>query len=253
METESLDSILNGTNEPAEAVETAAPAAEETVTEAPATQPRDDHGRFAAKGEAEKPVESAPPALEEQHHIPPKALHDERRRRQEAEQQLAELQQRLAQPQQPAPSLWEDEQGWQQHFGGQVVSEAVQAASMNARLDMSEMMVRQSQTDFEEKKAVFLDLMAQTPGLQQKALADPHPWNFAYQYVTNHQRMQELSAVDVNDLTEKLKAQVRAEIEAEQASKPIPSFPTSLADSQSARNDTGAAPPTRSLKDILGR
>jgi hypothetical protein len=233
----------------------------ETVTVEPETQPepapvRDEKGRFAPKGEEP----SAPPALEEpQHTIPPKALQEERRKRQEAEDRLTRLEQELQairQPQQPpapAPSLWEDEQGWQDHLKGDVVSTAVQQATLNARLDMSEMMVRQSNPDFEEKKTAFIQLMQENPLLQQKALADPHPWNFAYTYVKNHERMQQLAAVDVTDLENKLREQIRAELEAQkQPETPAPTIPASLADSQSARSSTvPQAPP--SLADILSR
>jgi hypothetical protein len=51
----------------------------EIVAEEPTGPVRDDKGRFAPKGE----TEAAPPAAEEQHSIPPKALQEERRKRQE--------------------------------------------------------------------------------------------------------------------------------------------------------------------------
>lgn len=227
---------------PAETAETQEPV---ETAEAKAERARDEKGRFAPKGEEE----AAPPAAEETN-VPVKALQEERRKRQTLEEELAAIRQRLEQPAQPAPSIWEDEQGWQQHFGGQVVGEAVQAATMNARLDMSEMMVRQSHPDFEDKKAVFLELMKETPGLQQKALSDPHPWNFAYTYVNNHQRMQELSATSVTELEAKLREQIKSELAAEKA--PDPAIPDTLADAQSAR---GSAVPFKvpTLDEIVAR
>lgn len=253
--TEGLDDFLNteptavenetGQDTQTEAVETPPETAEE-----PKGPVRDEKGRFASKGE----TEAAPPAAVEPPEVPVKALQEERRKRQELEARLAEYEARLnQQPQQPPPSLWDDEQGWQQHFGGQVVNEAVQQATLNARLDMSEMMVRQTHPDFEDKKAAFIDLMRETPGLQQKALADPHPWNFAYNYVANHQRMQELSATNVSDLEAKLREKIRADLEAEYAAKaPTPVIPDTLADAQSAR---GASVPhtVPSLDEILRR
>jgi hypothetical protein len=224
------------------------------VVEQPEGPVRDDKGRFAPKGDTPETPESAPPALEEDNQpVPVKALQEERRKRQELERRLAEIESRQ-QPQPapaPAPSMWEDEQGWQQHFGGQVVSEAVQQATLNARLDMSEMMVRQSHADFEDKKATFLTLMQDNPLLHQKALSDPHPWNFAYNYVKNHERMEQLAAVDVSELEAKLREQIKAEL-AQQQPAPAPTIPTSLADAQSARSSTVAASPP-SLDDILGR
>jgi hypothetical protein len=247
-----LGDFLEGSEQPAveAAVETPAP---EAVVEAPpekAERARGPDGKFVPKGE----TEAAPPAVEEQHSIPPKALQEERRKRQELEVQLAELRAQVQQPQQPAPSIWEDEQGWQQHFGSEVVGTAVQQATLNARLDMSEMMVRQAHPDFEDKKATFLDLMRQTPGLQEKALAEPHPWQFAYSYVTNHQRMHELSATNVTELEAKLRAEIEAKLRAEiQPQQPAPTIPETLADAQSARGSTASAVSIPSLDDILKR
>jgi len=246
-----LESFLNGNEQAETQPGTPAPEAEapEAVAEGPKGPVRDDKGRFAPKGE-----NAAPPAAEEsQHSIPPKALQEERRKRQELEARLAEYEARLnQQTQQPPPTIWEDEQGWQQHFGGQVVNEAVQAATMNARLDMSEMMVRQAHPDFEDKKAAFLELMRETPGLQQKALADPHPWQFAYNYVANHQRMQELSATNVAELEARLREQIRAELAAQAKPEEAP-VPTTLADAQSARGGSAVTVAPPSLDEILQR
>jgi hypothetical protein len=245
-----LEDFLNSAEQPVEAIET--PEAPEIQTEAVETPPevaeepkgpvRDEKGRFAPKGE-----EGASPAPQEPE-LDHAALIGERRRRQELQAELEQLRSQLqAQPQQPAPDLWEDPQGWQQG----VVSTAVQQATFNARLDMSEMMVRQSHPDFEEKKATFIDLMNETPGLQQKALSDPHPWNFAYNYVTNHQRMQELSATNVTELESRLREQIKAELAAEQPAPPP--IPETLADHQSARGASAETLNIPSFDQILKR
>lgn len=247
--TDNLDDFLN--NEPAAEVETPeqeAPAAEAApveTEEAKAERVRDEKGRFAPKGEKD---EAAPPAAEEQG-IPVKALQEERRKRQELEAQLAELQARL-QPQQPAPDIWEDTQGWQQHFGNEVANAATQQAALNARLDMSEMMVAQSQPDFEEARPKILEFMGQNPALRDEILSDRHPWLKAYTIVKNHERMQELSATNVSELEAKLREQIKAELAAEKA--PAPEIPQTLADAQSSR---GSASPLNvpTLDEILKR
>lgn len=260
-----LDDFLKRDEPTAEATET--PVEQEAITEAterptaeePKGPERDEKGRFKPKGEEES---ASPAPTEEATEYDGKATIGERRRRQEAEARAAALETQLADlhaklnPPQPAPSIWEDEQGWQQHFGSEVVGTAVQQATLNARLDMSEMMVRQAQPDFEDKKSAFLEMMKETPGLQQKAMADPHPWNFAYQYVTNYQRMQELAATNVSDLEaklrEKIEAEVRAELEAKKPQAPTPAIPDTLADAQSARGSSAAfTVPT--LDEILRR
>jgi hypothetical protein len=250
-----LDDFLKGSEQPVEAIEPEvteaieAPAPE-AVEEAPQGRARDEKGRFAPKGEE---VEASPASEE------PKFDHaatlGERRRRQEAEARLADLEAQLAQFQQqqqaPPPSIWDDEQRWQQNLSTEVVNTAVQQATFNARLDMSEMMARQNHADFEEKKAAFIDLMNETPGLQQKALSDPHPWNFAYQYVANHQRMQELSATNVGELEARLREQIKAELEAQKPQ--TPPVPETLADAQSARGAAAETLHVPSFNEILKR
>jgi hypothetical protein len=235
-----LDNILS--DEPAtEAVETVEPVKEE--------QPRQPDGKFAPKGE----TESASPAPVEEPTLEHPALIGERRRRQEAEaerERLTKELEALRNPPAPPPSVFEDEQGWQQHFGSEVINTAVQQATFNSKLDMSEMMVRQANADFEDMKATFLELADQNPSLRQQALQDPHPWNKAYQIAKNHKAMQELAAVDVADLETKLRAKITAELGSQPTQQTLPN---SLADSQSSRTSAGAVfqPPT--LQEILGR
>lgn len=222
------------------------PAAAEVAE--PEAQPRQPDGKFAPKGE----TESVSPAPVEEPQFDHQAVIGERRRRQEAEAKLAEMEQRLQSlqtPPQPAPDMFEEPEGWQQHFRGDVVTTAVQQATLNAKLDMSEMMVRQAQPDFEDMKATFLELAKDNPVLVQQALNDPHPWNKAYQIAQNHKAMQELGATNVSDLEAKLREKIQAEL-AQQAPAQAPSLPNSLADSQSSRTSAGAFKPP-SLDDIL--
>lgn len=258
MDTQGLDDILNG--------EPAPEALPETVeAPAPVTQaaPRDDHGRFAPKGEpepapvADAPQAAPPAAVEDAPLVPRKALQDERSKRQALEAEFQALRQQfeaIQNPPQPPPSVWDDEQGWEEHFGQTVVQKAVSEATFNARLDMSEMMTRQAHADFEEKKAAFVEAMKTTPGLQQRALQDPHPWNFAYQYVTNQERMQELSAVNVADLEAKLRAQITAELQAQSPAPLRSAVPPSLSQERNVGSRQGPAwtGPTP-LSDLLNR
>lgn len=235
-----LDDILDESapNEVIEKPEEVAPEVEK-----PEEQPRDETGKFAQKGEEESespsPVETPP--------LEHPALIGERRRRQEAEQSLKALQEQMQQPKEPPPTIWEDENAWQQNFGGQVIDQAVSQATYNSKLDMSEMLTRQANPDFDEVREKFLALADENPALRQQALADPHPWNKAYQIAKNHETMKELGATDLTTL----RAELRKEIEADMAKKPAPQIPNSLANDQSSRapavGDTGPM----SLEDIL--
>lgn len=264
MEGINLDAVLGdeGDVQPVETPEVNEP--QETEAQA-AERLRDEKGRFAPKGENQgstpEPVENEIP--EDQF----KGYLTEKKKRQEWEakygalnsevetlkQQLQALQ-APKEPEAPPPTIWDDEQGWQQHFGGQVVNTAVQQATLNARLDMSEMLARQANPDFEEMKATFIELMQENPSLQKQAMEDPHPWNKAYQIAKNHKAMQELAAVDLTDLEAKIEARLREKLAAEtpQQQQPQANLPTSLADAQSSRA-VNAAPGPISLEQILGR
>lgn len=180
----------------------------------------------------------APPAPEPDN-VPVKALQDERRKRQELEQQIAALQQQVNQkPEEPAPSMWEDENKWQEHFGTRITQQATQFASQNARLDTSEMLARQAHAeDFEEAKAEFLKMAEQNPELRQAALSDPHPWEKAYQIYANAKAMKELGATNVADLEAKIRAKVEEELK---ANAPKLLFPTSTAQDGSVSGRSGA-------------
>lgn len=222
-----LDQILSG--EPNEAPATM-PEPEEP--QEAASQPRDESGRFAKKGEEE----SASPAPANEQDDPPfdhAAVKGERTRRQAAEQERdsfrAELDalkqqfQQLQQPKEPPappPSMWEDEQGWQQHFGGQLVSQAVQQSTMQSRLTMSEMMVAQQHEDFGSLRDQIFEFVGANPAINQQVAESQHPWNTAYLAFKNQQTMQELGAVNVADLEAKLREKIMAELQQGQSAVP---------------------------------
>lgn len=242
-----LDTFLDTGTQPTEP--TTEPQQPETIG-----QPRDESGRFAPKG-VETPQETAEPVPPTGDKLPPetfKAVKEEREKRQTLERELESLKQQLQsiqQPQEPPappPSVWEDEQA----YGGHLVMTAVQQASLNAKLDMSEMMVRQANPDFDDMKAKFLEMASQNPSLTQQALADPHPWNKAYTIAKNAAKMEALGAVDVSEL----EAKIRAELEAKYAATPPQAqtaLPTSLADAQSARSTAAQPQGLLTLDDIL--
>lgn len=229
----SIDELLND-QEPEVIEEQPEQQTEEQPPEVNDAVPRDDKGRFAAKG-VEEGASPAPDKLPQEEY---KALRAEREKRQSLEAQLAEMQSQLEKmqnPPAPAPDMFEAPEDWQQHFGGQVVTTAVQQATLNAKLDMSEMMMRQQQPDFEEMKETFISLMRENPQLQQQALSDPHPWNKAYQIAKNHKTMQDLGATNIDDLKQKLLEQLKQEQQA------APSAPVSLTNERNVGSRSGPA------------
>jgi len=240
MDQTSLDEMLN--DEPSE-IPT---LPEETEAEAEA-RIRDEKGRFAKKGEEE----GAPPAPANE--FDGAATVAERRKRQEAEDRIRALEQQLQSlhnPPAPPPSVFEDENGAFNHYGNQVVQQAVQTASINATLNTSEMLARREHADFEDIKAEFLELAAQNPALREQALSDPHPWEKAYQIASNARALKELGSTNVNDLREQIRAEIQAEMQGQAPARP--GLPPTLTTERNMGSRSGPswAGPT-SLSDML--
>lgn len=139
---ESLDDILSNAA-PAPAGGNRREAEAEQSTE----RPRDEHGRFAPKAEAPEPEDDAEPEAEEpepepeaetEHNAPVAAVIAERRKAQAANERAEKLEREMAemrgqmtalmarpsqpaqqQPQQepkPAPTVWDDPDGWSKHL-----------------------------------------------------------------------------------------------------------------------------------------
>lgn len=240
----SLDSILN--DEPESEIR---PQLADEQQPEPGEQPQPE------PQSAEEPEAGPPPAEDARSKGLEAAAAAERKKRQEVEAQLEalrrEMQAKPQEPPSPPPSLWEDEQGALNYVKQDAVSIAVQQATFNARLDMSEMMARQANPDFEEVKAEFVRMMQENPALQQQALADPHPWQKAYQIAKNARAMQELGATDLEAFKAKLREEWLAEQQA-QAPVAAPRIPPSLSTTRSVSSRNGPAwsgPP--SLGDLL--
>ncbi len=123
MDRKSLDDILDGNDEPetTEAVEQPGPETQGVEPE--------------PEGEPEGQPEAGPPPADtvpQDVYEPLKAVRSENK---ELKDQLEALrrampQQQEQKPAEPAPDIWENTEGWQSHFGGQVVNQAVQALSL---------------------------------------------------------------------------------------------------------------------------
>jgi len=266
---DNLDDFLKGENEAPEP-EAEAPETPETEAEAPQPEaeaeapeveakdegrPRDEKGRFIPKGEKE---EASPPEAEER--IPVKALQEERRKRQELEAQLMQMQQHLQQPpqQQQAPQgppdRWEDPEGYDQWL----VTQAAHAARAEAyqqfqyqRLAESGNRLRQSTPDYEEKIQVFGQMANANPSLLAQLVQAENPAEFAYNL-----GKQQIEIAQYGGIDGLIQAKVQEALSKAQPApveqKPSLSIPETLADAQSARGSESAAFNPTPLESILG-
>lgn len=241
----SLDNILNENSDTDAEIRPAMPEAPaEETGEKPQPEP-----------EQAEEVEAGPPPADEARKAGLEAgIAAERRKRQEVEAQLEalrrEVQAKPAEPAPPPPSIWEDEQAALQHFGGQAVSQAVQRATFEAKLNHSEFYARKNIDGFSDNWEQLNQWLQENPSLAQQATADIDPWGYAYRAFQNQRTMQELGATDLATLEAKIREKVMAEMQAQQPA--VPNIPRSLSTTRSVSSRNGPAwsgPP--SLGDLL--
>lgn len=185
-----------------------------------------------ATGEVETP-QAAPPAAE----IPPKedkpkeepwhvkAVADERRKRQDAEKRLAELEAKQTPP--AKPNLFEDPDQWEKQLDERVEKKVarVQQESEQRYLALCEQGARARHTDFEDMANVFAEYAKSTPGLIDEARKAPDPAEFIYTAGVNLKRFKEAGSIDA--LLEQAREEGRQEA---LQGKVRPKVPESLTD-----------------------
>lgn len=251
-----LNDILEGEelDAPVEQAPQEAPQEAETPTDGPNRGP---DGKFAPKA---KDDGSMAEPDEDSKTVPFQSYKAEKQKRQEWEtryqnevealrRELEEMR-KPKEPEAPPPSIWEDEQGWQQQFGSQVTQQAVQAAIQQNKLHTSELLMTQQHEDFSELKQDIFRFVGENPAVNAEVQNSPHPWQTAYKAYKNHETMKQLGTTDLSEMEAKLREQIKAELQQQQTPQATP--PQSLADAQSARGSgQSAAANSLSLDDIL--
>lgn len=222
-----IDEILS--EQPEAAVEPA--AAPETPEElasppSPVVDPpsgvlRDEKGRFAPKEtgveEPAQVAEQVPPTeqvnqLPKEEYTALRAIRDENR---ELKRHLAQIEQRLSQPAQPAtppPDFWDDPHGYMSSqfasFGEQLLGQFEQRQQVQ-RLNASEEAAKARYADYDEAYLAFEQAVQHNPRLAVELAQSSDPGEFAYSKGKAALAIQTVGSLDA------LKAQIRAEVEAE--------------------------------------
>lgn len=175
----SLDELLNGNAEPVETQE-AAPEPEGPI--------RDEHGRFAPR-ETGETQEGPPPSEPEPQHIPLNALQDERRKRQQAEDQLNQMQAALQQyeayfQQANQPTVDDDPIAYVAQQVRDQLAPQLQQELLVQKVTFAEMQARAKWTDYDDKVELFKAEAQRNPFLLQQAAAAPDPAAYAYNVAT---------------------------------------------------------------------
>jgi hypothetical protein len=193
---------------------------------------RDEAGRFAKeekeKAEAKEPKPDPKPEarteeLSAKERAAFAAMQDERRKRQELEQRLAQLEQAQKQQQNPPKPFMEDPDGalaqyheqFQQHT--QQLQQQMSGALVQTKVTATEAVARSQFKDYDEKVEVFKAVCQNTPGLYEQCLNAPNPADFAYRIGKNYHDLQQAGSLD--QLKEKIEREARVKFEEEYKKK----------------------------------
>lgn len=201
---------------------------EEVVVEEAKGPPRDESGRFAKQDEVkEEPKEEKKPEAEAKPEPKPEpkeekkverqemsekeraflaAAQEERRKRQELERRIQEIE--ASKTKETPKQFWDNPEEALAKFKAEITE-----ATTRTRLDTAEMIARRQYPDFDEKVQTFGQLVNSVPGLAQQWLSSPDPAEFAYKVAKNHMEVQAVGGLD--QLMAKKEAEIRARLEAE--------------------------------------
>lgn len=179
---------------------------------------------------------------------------DERRKRQELERKLREYEEKAKAADEPKVDIFENPDA---ALNG-VLSKARQEV-FNAKVEMSQEMMRSFHEDYDELEAEFIDMAAANPAVLAEFQKATNPARFAYETAKKAREAAQLK--DVDSYKEKLRAEVEAEIrqkieaemlgKAEKQAKRDKALSPSLATARASGSDDDFVEPT--LDDILKR
>ena len=138
------------------------------------------------------------------------AVKDERRKRQELEKQLKELQDKSEpKEKEQRPDVFDNQEAFAKSIEDKVSNKILQA-----KVDMARDMMIESHKDYEQMEQLFINEVANTnPSLIDKAKQAANPAKFVYEQAKKFKAFQDFESPD--KMRESLRAEIRAELESE--------------------------------------
>lgn len=204
-----LNDLLNGESLPEidpEEQETTG----ETTTPEPETESKPEQEDSTPESE-EKPKEaeaddSKPESKDEDGNWTKAAVLDERRKRQELERQLEQLQ--TEKKPEEKKDWFDDPEG-----AASQIKQEFQSQIANTRIELSQEFMRTLHEDYDELEAEFVDLAKGNPAMLAEFQQSNNPAKFAYETARRHREYAELK--DVDKTRAKMREEIRAELEQE--------------------------------------
>lgn len=188
------------------------------------------------KPEAPAPEATTATEVKEPQTVPLAAMKAEREKRQRLERELAEERAKHQSQQDPAPSYYEDPEGYLARAQSAIEQRAT--ARLNAALEAQ---AREQYPDYEEKMGVVMEHAAGNPAIVQEIMTAPNPAVAAYkmgQRLMEFQQMQDPEAYRARIAAE-VRAQIEAEnkLKAEQRQKAASEIPPDLSQARNTRGE----------------
>lgn len=182
--------------------------------------PGDETDTDPTPGPDAQPTEPpAPPAGKSDELVPKAAVLDERRKRQELERKISQLEAQqnpaTAAPEPKArPDVFENQDAAFAH-----IEERFEQRLLSQRIETSREDMQERHADYDEKELMFVELAQADPSLVAKMQAAARPAKFVYDHVVKHLQMQEMQDPDAYKakLKEELRAELLAELESERS------------------------------------
>lgn len=133
------------------------------------------------------------------------AVLDERRKRQEAEQRLRELEQKSQKPEE-TPDWFSDPEKAAQHHSAQIEQRLWQQ-----KVELGQDWMRQQHADYDEMEAKFAEMVQQNPALSAELRKSANPARFAYETAKKAAEYEAMK--DVDSYKARIEADVRKEVE----------------------------------------
>lgn len=250
--TNELDTFLETPSTEAATETTEAPASAEVTTEAKSEEGKGTN-TDAEMPSAVKDESTAQPGAK---HWAESAYHDEKRKRQELERRLAEVEK--PQQQEEGPDLFVDPKGFTEGLKNEI-----KQTVLSERISLSRELMLETKTDYAEKEARFVEMAKADASLVAKMNASANPAKFAYdtasKAIADEAKLKLVDEIgDPAAYREKLKAEILAELNgaeptrpAKQPLKAIVEKAPSLATASAARANTEAT--SKSLEDLFQR
>jgi hypothetical protein len=136
---------------------------------------------------------------------------DETRKRQALERQIEELKTKQAEK-----PFFDDPEGAITRLKQELESKQ-NFAVLSTKVQTSESIARSRHPDYDEKFAVFSQMVSEAPHLAEQAFSSPDPAEFAYKTAKMQKDLQDAGGIDQlrGKVEAELKARIRAELEAE--------------------------------------